>query len=67
MRHLHQLRPGKAPTRPRWHHATAPARRRPSSQLIFDGVVAGYIHDISPHGASDALAFRRPARRTPRG
>jgi hypothetical protein len=43
-------------------HAHAGARRRPSLQLISDGVVAAYIHDISSrHGHPAPVSASSPA------
>jgi hypothetical protein len=62
--------------RPRPHTATSShagrrsprtqlqAQRRPSIELISEGVVAGYLHDISDRHSSNGAAgheFRAPA------
>jgi hypothetical protein len=69
MRELHHPRPritNPVPARERSHHNALQPHRRPSGQLLFDGIVAGYIHDISPHGVTHAPAWQRGTRRLSR-
>lgn len=51
----------------RWPRTQLRAQRRPSVELISEGVVAGYLHDISDRHRNGASAaeheFRAPADR----
>jgi hypothetical protein len=44
-----------------WSASRAPRHRRASQ--IYDGVVAAYIHDISPHRSAAVSGLPRPTRR----
>ena len=66
MRNLNRPRPHTAaPSDPRRRSLRTdhPSAHRPSAQLIADGVVAGYIHDISERRPRYDPAFEDHERR----